>query len=139
MMYQTAAKVLFEKIQKDFKFSLSNRLAIVAEVEMYRKGEDQTLWTQDKEENYVYQVFFDGEFVCFFNIREDVQKVYLRVLKGLLKLYKEKKIHWNKFLYDYDEEGGLLKPKVKKEKVDPKGNGIEHKVITEILNKPKKI
>ena len=132
MRVDNLAKSLFDRIQKDFKFSLKDRLRIVADEHMFRVNEDEGLWKQKKEGKHSYQVYFDNVFVSFVDSDMSEATAYLVTMKEILKLYKEKKIHWNTFLYDLD------KPKaIKRKKVDPKGSGIEHKIITEVLNKEK--
>ena len=130
MRVDNLAKSLFDRIQKDFQFSLKDRLRIVADEHMFRVNEDEGLWKQKREDKHSYQVYFDDVFVSFVDSDMSENTAYLVTMKEILKLYKEKKIHWNTFLYDLD------KPKaVKRKKVDPKGSGIEHKIITEVLNK----
>lgn len=132
MLYNTPAYELFDLVQKDFAFPLKNRLHIAAEVAMYRKGEDESVWKQDRSGQYEYQVFFDGEFVCFFDMKEDKKVAYVKVLKGLRDLYQQKKIFWNESLYE------IFKPKPVEEPQLPEATTKEEKIIKELVVRAKK-
>lgn len=132
MLRNTLSNHIFDMIQKEFAFPLKDRLHIAAEVDMYRKGEDESIWRQDKNEDYSYQVYFDGEFVCFFDVKENKTVVYIKIMKGLKDLYQQGKIHWNKSLYEFD------KPKVKEEIKMPKADNPVDKIIQEAIKRKDK-
>ena len=80
-------KQLFDRVQKEFQFSLENRFRIIAELEKYKAGEDESIWKQKMSRSaYQYEVYFDGEFVCFFGLEDSEDVVYLRVMENILSL-----------------------------------------------------
>jgi hypothetical protein len=138
----TPALKLFDLMQKDFKFSIKNRLVIVPEVDKYRIKEDESIFNQVKTEKYDYEVYFDGEYVSAFNIDDKPERARIGVLKGLKTLYKAGKIHWNLFLYDIDKQ--KAKDKAELEKVQRKAKRKkpktkEEKIVTAGIEKALKI
>ena len=128
----TPKKELFDLVQREFSFSLVDRLRIVAELEKYKWKEDESVWAQKKDKSaHQYEVYFDGEFVCFFGLEKSIDHAYLAVMEGLLKLYKEKKIYWNKDLYE------LLTPKIKESKL-PSATTPEEKIVQEAFKRANK-
>jgi hypothetical protein len=123
---------LFDRVQKDFAFTLVNRLRVIAEVEKYRWKEDESVWSQKRERSPLqYEVYFDDEFVCFFGLEDTQDQAYIRVMENLLKLYKEKKIYWNTFLYEFNKP----EKKVVKEK---EATSPEEKIIKEAFKRADK-
>lgn len=109
MGVQSLPQELEAMLQKDFGFPLKNRLHVAAEVKMYRKGEDEGIWNQAKNEQFEYQVYFDGQFICYLSINESKKGAYYKALKGIFEAYKDKKIYFNQRMYT--EEDDLLKDK----------------------------
>lgn len=137
----TLGKLLFDRLQKDFKFSIKDRFYVVAETKMYRKGEDEKLWKEDKTGNLTYQAFFDGEFLCFFTNKMSLNDAYVSVLKSLLKAYKDKKIYWNTFLYDLDDKkrkDEVIKEEQEFESIGKKATTKEEKMIHEAIKQTRK-
>lgn len=133
MRAETMANSLFTRVQSQFGFSLKDRLHIAPDVLMFRKKEDESVWKQDKSEMYEYQVFFDGEFVCFTSVRETLDMAYYKVMKGLLDLYKNKKIYWNKDMYEL-----VRMPIIKPAPDLPKATTPEDKIVQEVIRKASK-
>lgn len=132
--WMAPAKEVFDRVQLDFTFSLSGRLKVISELEKYRYKEDESVWKQKRgTAAYQYEVYFDDEFVCFFGADEGIDVAYLKVLEGLLKLYKEKKIFWNKELYD------VYYPKTKPEEIKlPEATTPEEKIVREVYKRQAK-
>lgn len=94
------ANFIIDLMQKDFEFPLKERMAVVADVDMFRIGEDASVHGQAKSGKFEYGVYFDGEFVCFFDLIDHPQRVRIKILNGLKELIKEEKVFWNKHLYE---------------------------------------
>ncbi len=122
---------LFDRVQGEFSFSLVNRLRIDAELDKYRWKEDESVWAQKREKAPLqYEVYFDTEFVCFFGLEDSQDQAYLRVMENLLKLYKEKKIFWNKELYEV-----YYPTKKPEEKKLPEAHTPEEKIVKETFRR----
>lgn len=104
MSVQSLPEEVERMVQRDFDFSLKNRLHIAPEIRMYKPGEDVGIWTQRRNDAWEYQVYFDGEFICFLSINDSKNAAYYKVMKNLLEAYKSKKIHFNLRLYAEDSE-----------------------------------
>lgn len=131
---------MFDIIQQDFKFNIKDRLHIASESKMYRIGEDQQLWQDAKLGNFKYQVYWDGEFVCFFDVTMSKQVLYLDFWKGFQRLYEEKKIFINKKMYDIQEEQRKAKEKAleeEKTKALPVAKTKEEKMVVEAIKRAK--
>ena len=127
----TPAQDVFDKVQRDFQFPLTNRLQIVSELDKYRWKEDESVWKQKRGLSaYQYEVYFDGVFVCDFGSDAGLDKAYLAVLEGLLKLYKDKRIFWNKELYEVYYPTPKNEPPKLKEATTP-----EEKMVKEALER----
>ncbi len=125
-------KQLFDRVQREFQFSLENRFRIIAELEKYKAGEDEGIWKQKiGQSTYQYEVYFDGEFVCFFGLEDSEDVVYLRVMENILRLYKDKQIFWNPILYEVNK----LKPV--EEKL-PEATTPEEKLLKEAVKRSRK-
>lgn len=104
MSVQSLPEDVTRMVQGDFGFPLKDRLHIAPEIRMYKPGEDESIWRQQKEGTWEYQVFFDGEFICYLSINDSKQTAYWKTLKGILEAYKSGKIHFNQRFYHEDEE-----------------------------------
>lgn len=121
---------LFDQVQREFAFSLIGRLRIDAELEKYRWKEDESVWAQKRDKAPLqYEVYFDTEFVCFFGLEDSQDQAYLKVMEALLKLYKDKKIYWNKVLYEVN------KPEEKTETKLPEATTPEEKIVKETFKR----
>lgn len=132
--WMAPSKDVFDRVQMEFAFSLNGRLKVISELEKYRWKEDESVWAQKRgKASYQYEVYFDDEFVCFFGADEGIERAYLKVLEGLLKLYKEKKIFWNKELYE------VYYPTQKPEEVKlPEATTPEEKIVREVYKRQAK-
>lgn len=136
----TIASQMFDLIQRDFKFNIKDRLHIASESKMYRVGEDRSLWQDAKTGNFTYQVYWDGEFICFFDVTMSKQKLYLDFWKGFQKAFEDKKIHINKGMYEIDEQKRKDEEKANKKEL-PKATTKEEKLVQEAVRRahaPKK-
>ena len=134
----TPAKDLFDRVQRDFSMPLKDRLLVVAEVEKYRWKEDESVWRQKREKDpYSYEVYFDGEFVCDFSVKEEPDMVYYRVMKNIRDLYKAKKIFFNKQMYEIKRAEEAAKRKAE-EPLLPKIDAPEHKIIQEVIKRQRR-
>lgn len=123
---------VFNKVQEAFSMPLKDRLAIWAEVDKYRWKEDESVWRQKKGLSPTsYEVSFDGEFVCFFDTSETLDKAYVNVLEGIRKLYSEGKIFFNKELYAVREAELTAQKTVEMDAPTTP----EDKIITEVVKK----
>ena len=82
--YPVVQKVI-DMMQRDFGFSLKNRLVVIPEVEKFRIKEDESITNQVKTGKYEYDVYFDGEYVSSFSIMDHPQRVRIGILEGLKK------------------------------------------------------
>lgn len=112
------ARYVMDLMQKDFGFDLSRRMIVVPEVDKFRIGEDASIMDQVKTKRYEYEVRFDGEYVCGFDISQHPQRVRIEILKGLKNLISEGKIHWNPAQYQVDEENAKQRKKDKRHRLD---------------------
>lgn len=82
-----------------------DRIRVWAEVDKYRPGEDESVWKQKKGKSpHAYEIYFDGEFVCFFDENETIQRVILKFIESMRELFKQEKIFVNKEMYVVKEE-----------------------------------
>ena len=116
MSAMVQAKSIFELMEKDFKFSIKDRLVVVPEVQMYRIKEDIAIFDQANTGRYIFQVFFDGEFVCALGNDMSKERSRIDILKGLKRLYSADKIHWNKKFYE--EKEAAIKAKAASDKAE---------------------
>lgn len=123
---------LFDRVQRDFAFPLKDRLRIISELDKYRWKEDESVWSQKrgltKEQ---YEVYFDGEFVCFFGLDDSQDQAYLRVMENILRLYKDKKIYFNPAMYEINAPKADVVPL-------PTANTPEEKLLREAVKRSRK-
>lgn len=103
-------------IQKHFKFDIAKRLRIINEKDKFRVKEDEELSKMARSGQNNYEVYFDNVFVAFFNDKENPPVVEMRIVSELFKLWKDKKIFWNEWMYRVHETE--QEEKAKKEKQD---------------------
>mgnify|MGYP001014975963 CR=1 FL=1 len=136
---------LKSEVERSMPFKVPNfkmRLGVWAERDKYRWKEDESVWSQVMGKAYeAYEVYFDGEFVCFFNVGMTMQSVVIEILQGILKLFKEKKVYLNPEMYRIAAEEERKQKeaidKAIKEKVS-KAQTPEEKVLGEVLLRVKK-
>lgn len=132
------AQQAMELMQKDFGFPLKDRMIIIPEVDRFRIKEDESITAQVKSEKYEYEVYFDGEFVCFFSITEHPQRVRIKILNGLKDLIKNNKIYWNLKKYEELEEEEKQRRRDKKHRLETlakKFNSPEEKLVVAAIEK----
>lgn len=132
------AKQVINLMQKDFGFDISSRMIAIPEVDKFRINEDQSIQAQVKTEKYEYEVYFDGEFVCFFSITEHPQRVRIKILNGLKDLIKNNKIYWNLKKYEELEEEEKQRRRDKKHRLETlakKFNSPEEKLVVAAIEK----
>lgn len=135
--YPVIQKVI-DMMQKDFGFSLKNRLVIIPEVEKYRIKEDESITNQVKTGKYEYDVYFDGEYVSSFSIMDHPQRVRINILTGLKRLILENKIFWDIKKYDELKERKKQEKKDKRQRLDTiakKFKTSEEKLVVEAIEK----
>lgn len=114
----TKASVIFELIQVHFGFSLKNRLHVVPEVAMFRIGEDESIWKQAKTGKYDYQVYFDGEFLCWIDDADTPEVGWYKFITAFRDKYKAGRVHLDEKLYELDAMHAKKLEKEKKEKTE---------------------
>lgn len=78
----------------DSKLKPQERLGVVADLEMFKKGEDAYVWAQHEGKIVQhYSIFWDGEFVSGFDADYSKEKVVLDFWKGFKKAYEERRIY----------------------------------------------
>lgn len=111
-------ELLFRELQKHWAKSLVNvkeRVRLVPDLYKFRADGDPFFFAQAKGKiPRHYSIYFDNEFVCDFDSTYLPQAVLLVFWRGLLKLYQEQKIYFDKRLYKVDEEIAADKEKSKK-------------------------
>lgn len=134
----TPAQRLYDIIQKDFGFPIKERLHIAPNVAMYNLRDDVSVFTQSMTGKYEYEVYFDGEFVCYFNIMDHPQRARIKVLKGLSRLFSEEKIHWNLNKYEEirrEKKQKEIREKEERDKKRPKFKTKEQKKVEYSIRK----
>lgn len=83
-------------VQKHFKFDISKRISLIADVNQFNYKEDESVFNQarNKAPNTI-EVYWDGVWVCDFNDKQLRDRVELNFLKGFTKLYEEGRIFLN--------------------------------------------
>lgn len=134
-----AKKEIFNLIQRDFAFPLDERFKVVAEVEKYKVGEDESVWSQSKGRSpHEFEAYFDGEFVCFFSQRESTTQIRLKILTGLRDLYKQDKIVFNPNIKKIREEEERLR-QAKESVVEYSGiTSPEEKILLDVVKRQHK-
>lgn len=73
----------------DKKVEPDKRITVVADLEMFKKGEDAYVWAQNEGKIVQhYSIFWDGEFVSGFDADMSKEKVFLEFWKGFKEAYK---------------------------------------------------
>ena len=121
----------------DKNLNPENRLGVVADLEMFKKGEDAYVWAQNEGKiTQHYSIFWDGEFISGFDGYMSKEEVTLGFWKGFKEAYKSGRV----FLTtedqrkDYlvqkaiDEANALRKQEqeLKKLEVTPEGKMAAH-------------
>jgi hypothetical protein len=135
--YPVVQKVI-DMMQRDFGFSLKNRLVVIPEVEKFRIKEDESITNQVKTGKYEYDVYFDGEYVSSFSIMDHPQRVRIGILEGLKNLIKQNKIFWDVKKYDELEEKKKQEKRDKKHRLDTiakKFTSSEEKLVVEAIER----
>lgn len=77
------------------------RVRITADVDKYKWKEDESVWTQKKEQAaHSFEVLFDGEFVCYFDLSERESDVIIKMLEGIRELFKTEKVYLHESMYE---------------------------------------
>jgi hypothetical protein len=135
---------LYRELQKHWAVKLVNvreRIRLIPDLYKFKAGEDPFFWAQagGKLPRH-YCVYFDNEFVCDFDSTYLPQAILLQFWRGLLKLYQERKIYFDKSLYKAEDElikdaaksnEHKRKTRLKKLKVAPEVKEVIHALEAE--------
>ncbi len=59
-------KQIFDRVQREFAFPLTDRFVVISELEKYRWKEDESVWSQKRGKSAEqYEVYFDSELFVF--------------------------------------------------------------------------
>lgn len=133
------AKALTDKIDRELGVTFHNlikRIRVVPEVEKFRWREDESVWEQKRDKTAKnYEVYMDGEFVCFVMETDGEQKAYLRTLEGIRDLYNQGKLFVNESMYKIKEAEAEEKARKAKEIEMPKPTTPEEKIVAGAIEK----
>ena len=101
-------KFLYRELQKHWSKELVNvkdRIRLIPDLYKFKAGEDPFFSAQagGKIPRH-YCLYFDNEYVCDFDSTYLPQAILLVFWRGLLKLYQEHKIFFDKSMYKVEEE-----------------------------------
>lgn len=86
-----------DEIQNHFSKDLVNvseRVSVVADVDLFNYKEDKSVWDQKKQNIAgVYSIYFDGVFVCNFTTEWYLPMVMSTFWRGLRDLIKAEKVY----------------------------------------------
>lgn len=117
-------------IRKDFSpdIEIEKRIRIISDLEMFRAGEDKSVWQQSKGQRAkVYQVYFDDEYICNFNDDDILQAVYLLFWRGMKAKYEKGMIRLDPLWKKQEEERVAEEEKKIKESVEKEETRKERK------------
>ncbi len=131
MNVKEIARDMKHVFESNLPFQIPNftqRLCITPDVEKYRWKEDESVWLQMRDKSYhSFEVLFDGEFVCFFDLGLSEREVIVRMLEGLRALFKQEKIFLHPRMYEVQ--------KAANEVVLEKPHNETERIITSVLTK----
>lgn len=115
--------------------NFSQRLRITADVDKYKWKDEVSIWEQKQERTkHNFEVLFDGEFVCFFDLSQSESQALTAMLQGLRKLFAEEKIFINPRMYEVQAAKREAENTIE---VDaPENEGEE--ILTEVIKKQAK-
>lgn len=115
------------------------RFRVIAETEMYKAGEDESVWKQKKGlSKNSYETYMDGQFICSFTEDEGKTQTYIKVLGAIKDLIKSDKLFVNPEMYAVKDAEFAAKVKAEKEIVIPKAWTPEEKILVEGLRRQAK-
>ena len=135
-------KAFIDMIQKEFKFPLLGRLEILADVDHFRKGEDESVWLQSKgKAPEMYEVYWDGEWLMDFAHATEVEITMAIFWQAFLKAYQENRIRLIEGLADLEPKDQTLdnlisttkKRLVTRTSATSQDNRLADRVVTEIV------
>lgn len=116
---------IYRELDKHFDkdVDIRSRVSIFADVEKFRWKDDESVWAQKREKApQVFSIYFDYEFVCYFDTSHDIKLFMLSFWKGLKELYKSNRIRLNKREAQEDrlkrEVEQIKKEKEEKKRID---------------------
>lgn len=108
----------------------SQRVRITADIDKYRFGEDESVWSQKMGRSlHNFEVLFDGEFVCFFDLSQTEREVVIKMLSGLRSLFQENKVFLNPKMYEVAKEERQAKDIVEIDSPNSEGEQILNEVV----------
>lgn len=141
---ETAPKQkLIKELSRHFKFDLTDRLNIKADVNQFNYKEDESVWKQARELTPHYmEIYWDGVWICDFNEKELIEATIHKFLIGFKNAYESNQIHLQspKEIKE-QQERDYLDEAVKKAKHDMSEKTTEErlskKAVVEMLEEKK--
>ncbi len=86
-------KAFIDLIQGEFKFPLLGRLEVIADVDHYKPGEDESVWMQKKGiAPQMFEVYWDGEWIMDFAHETEIEITIALFWQSFLKAYEANRI-----------------------------------------------
>jgi len=144
MLINSVRDSFIDLVSKNFEDKLEpkKRIRVVADEEMFLKGEDKFVWGQAQgkiQKNF--SVYFDDEFICSFTESDSQKKALLNFLKGFKEAYQSGKVRldplWKiaEAVKQEEEEKKQQKQARKKEIEDTVATTPEEKAAKHIVKK----
>lgn len=141
---ETAPKQkIIKELQRHFKFDLTDRITVRADVNQFNYKEDESVWKQAREKAPHYmELYWDDVWICDFNEKELIEATVHKFLVGFRNAYESDQVHLQSpSEFKEQKERDHLDEQVKKIKAEMSEKTTEDKLakkaVVELLEEKK--
>lgn len=98
MIWLNVKDKLIRELSNSFdpKIKFDKRVMVLSDLMMFRPKEDKGVWKQKRGDTPEYfTVYFDGEYICGFDVSQSVERAVLEFWRGFKQAYSNGKIKLN--------------------------------------------
>lgn len=133
---ESLTKFFINEIKNEFRFSLDDRLQVLADVDHYKASEDHSVWLQKKgKAPEMAEVYWDGEWIMDFDLNTEKSIIFALFWNGFYKAYEQNRIRLNQGLADTEFKDLNVMIESNKKKLPKPQTAVEReaeKIIAEI-------
>lgn len=129
-------KYFIDELKNEFRFSLEGRLQVIADIDHFNPGVDESVWLQKKDRApKMAEVYWDGEWIIDFSLDTEKSIVVALFWNGFYKAYEQNRIRLNQGLAATEPKDINVMIEANKKKLPEPKTAVEReaeKIIAEI-------
>lgn len=118
--------------------NFTNRIRVTSDTDKYKWKEDESVWSQKRGLSALsYEVLFDGEFICFFDLNDDMGTAIKRALIGFREQFQRENLFVNPQMYEVIKAQREAKEKAELDNI-PKPTSEAEELLAKVIKRKRR-